>query len=299
MTKRIDRPVLADVDPVRGDGAGHASGRKCTGIVLLLVGAVAGLLSGLFGIGGGAVIVPALVWIGLSQRHASATSLASMIPTSIAGMLTYALQGNVDWLSALLMAVGAVAGAQLGTRLLKILPEIVLRWTYAGFMISIVIQQLTFTPQRHSTIHISVGSAFAIIILGICMGTLSGMLGVGGGAIATPGLSMLGASDLIARGTSLLTILPSTLSGTITNLKNHMLHLRNGLFLGLVAAATAPMGTWLAGLLSPRSNSNLMALYLCLIVVRSVYSTLTITPIFQRHTRHKRTDRSHDGTTGL
>lgn len=299
MTKRIDRPVLADVDPVRGDGAGHASGRKCTGIVLLLVGAVAGLLSGLFGIGGGAVIVPALVWIGLSQRHASATSLASMIPTSIAGMLTYALQGNVDWLSALLMAVGAVAGAQLGTRLLKILPEIVLRWTYAGFMICIVIQQLTFTPQRHSTIHISVGSAFAIIILGICMGTLSGMLGVGGGAIATPGLSMLGASDLIARGTSLLTILPSTLSGTITNLKNHMLHLRNGLFLGLVAAATAPMGTWLAGLLSPRSNSNLMALYLCLIVVRSVYSALTITPIFQRHTRHKRTNRSHDGTTGL
>ena len=59
-------------------------------IVLIVVGMLVGVLSGMFGIGGGTVIVPALVWLGLSQRNAAATSTLAIVPTSISGVVSYA-----------------------------------------------------------------------------------------------------------------------------------------------------------------------------------------------------------------
>ena len=56
-------------------------------MVLVIVGMIVGLLSGMFGIGGGTVIVPVLVWLGLSQRHAAATSMLAIVPTSISGVI--------------------------------------------------------------------------------------------------------------------------------------------------------------------------------------------------------------------
>ena len=58
-------------------------------MVLVIVGMIVGLLSGMFGIGGGTVIVPALVWLGLSQRHAAATSMLAIVPTSISGVISF------------------------------------------------------------------------------------------------------------------------------------------------------------------------------------------------------------------
>ncbi len=68
-------------------------------IVLIVVGMLVGVLSGTFGIGGGTVIVPALVWLGLSQRNAAATSTLAIVPTSISGVISYATGGHVDWLA--------------------------------------------------------------------------------------------------------------------------------------------------------------------------------------------------------
>lgn len=75
-------------------------------IVLIVVGMLVGVLSGMFGIGGGTVIVPALVWLGLSQRNAAATSMLAIVPTAISGVVSYAAGGNVDWLAAALLFCG-------------------------------------------------------------------------------------------------------------------------------------------------------------------------------------------------
>ena len=85
---------------------------------LLLLGLVAGFFGALFGVGGGIVLVPLLVLVvGLDQRRASATSLAAILISSIAGALTYAAHGDVKPGAAALVGLPAVAGVVLGTAL--------------------------------------------------------------------------------------------------------------------------------------------------------------------------------------
>lgn len=250
---------------------------------LAVVGVAAGLLSGLFGIGGGTVIVPALVLIGLTQRQAAATSLAAIVPTSVSGVVSYAMGGDVDWVAALLLACGMVTGSQIGSWLLSRLPEVFLRWLYAVFLVFVIVSQLAFTPQRDSSIRLNAATGILLVLSGVAIGVLSGLLGIGGGAVAVPSLSLLfGASDLIARGTSLLAMFPSAIAGTMANRRRRLVHLRHGLVIGVCAAVTAPLGAAIAGAITPRTGANLFVAYLTVLLVRSVWTALKATPVFAR-----------------
>lgn len=240
-------------------------------IVLIVVGMLVGVLSGMFGIGGGTVIVPALVWLGLSQRNAAATSTLAIVPTSISGVISYATGGHVDWLAAALLFCGMFIGGQIGSWLLSRLPELVLRWIFVAFLVFVVINQVSFVPSRDHQIAMSVTTGICLALLGVIIGTLAGLLGIGGGALAVPSLSMLfGASDLIARGTSLLAMFPNSITTSAANLKRRLAHVKTALIIGVTAAVTAPLGTWIAGEVSPRAGSIMFACYLCVLLVRSV-----------------------------
>lgn len=247
-------------------------------IVLIVVGMLVGVLSGTFGIGGGTVIVPALVWLGLSQRNAAATSTLAIVPTSISGVVSYATGGHVDWLAAALLFCGMFIGGQIGSWLLSRLPELVLRWIFVAFLVFVVINQVSFVPSRDHQIVMTVVTGIGLALLGVVIGTLAGLLGIGGGALAVPSLSMLfGASDLVARGTSLLAMFPNSITTSAANLKRRLAHVKTALIIGLVAAVTAPFGTWIAGAVSPRVGSILFACYLCVLLVRSMFVAVKAT----------------------
>ena len=152
-------------------------------IVLIVVGMLVGVLSGTFGIGGGTVIVPALVWLGLSQRNAAATSTLAIVPTSISGVISYATGGHVDWLAAALLFCGMFIGGQIGSWLLSRLPELVLRWIFVAFLVFVVINQVSFVPSRDHQIVMTVVTGIGLALLGVVIGTLAGLLGIGGGAL--------------------------------------------------------------------------------------------------------------------
>ena len=77
---------------------------------LLAIGAIGGLLSGLFGIGGGLVMVPLMMaWLRFDQRRASATSLFAIIPPALLSASLYGVRGEIDLLVAAVIAVGAIA----------------------------------------------------------------------------------------------------------------------------------------------------------------------------------------------
>ena len=236
-------------------------------VVLVAVGLLVGVLSGMFGIGGGTVIVPALVWLGLSQRNAAATSMLAIVPTAISGVVSYAAGGNVDWLAAALLFCGMFVGGQVGSWLLSRLPELALRWIFVVFLVFVVVDQVSFVPSRDHQITMTVATGVCMVLLGVVIGML-----------AVPALSILfGASDLIARGTSLLAMFPNSITTSVANLKRNLVHVKAALIIGLVAAVTAPLGTWIAGAVSPRVGAIMFACYLCVLLVRSVFVAVKAT----------------------
>jgi uncharacterized membrane protein YfcA len=112
--------------------------------LLLLLGFAAGVLAGLFGVGGGILFVPTLVLVAsLSQIEAEATSLLAIIPTAVAGAWQQHRYGNVRWRAALVLGASAIAGVEAGVRVADALPEGVLRRLFA-LLILIVAAQLAW-----------------------------------------------------------------------------------------------------------------------------------------------------------
>ena len=100
------------------------------------VGAVAGLVAGLFGVGGGIIVVPGLVlWLAVSQREASGTSIATIVATSAAALVSFEISGYVDWMAAGLVFIGAAVGAVIGARLATQLPERTLTAAFAAILL--------------------------------------------------------------------------------------------------------------------------------------------------------------------
>ena len=105
-----------------------------TVLLALSLGLLAGILSGLFGVGGGILFVPALIALNLSQLHAEATSLAAILPTVGAGVWRQQRYGNVHWQSALVIGVTSIAGVEGGVQLATALSETTLRRLFAAFL---------------------------------------------------------------------------------------------------------------------------------------------------------------------
>lgn len=106
---------------------------------LIAVGSTAGIVSGMFGIGGGILIVPALVfWLGYSQHRATGTSLAILLPPiGLAGVLEYNRAGNVDWKAAAVIAATMFAGSYVGAKISSRLPEAQLRLGFGIFVTAV------------------------------------------------------------------------------------------------------------------------------------------------------------------
>ncbi|MDF2580165.1 MAG: permease [Microbacterium sp.] len=190
--------------------------RTPRGIAICIgIGLLAGLLSGLFGVGGGTVVVPLLVLLlGFDQRLAAGTSLAAIVPTATVGVISYGLNDAVAWIPALLIAAGAVGGAQIGTWLLPKVSQTALRWIFVGFLVAVIVSLFLVIPSRDAQLVLTWGSGVALVLLGVMTGTVSGLIGVGGGIIVVPVLMMLfGTSDLVAKGTSLLMMIPAGADG--------------------------------------------------------------------------------------
>lgn len=243
--------------------------------ILMTIGLFAGFCAGLFGVGGGIVLLPLLVLVlGLEQRRASGTTLAAMLPTSIAGTASYAAQGNVDWVAGLVLIIGAVSGSLIGTWLLHRLSQGVLRWFFIVFLIAVAIRMLFFVPVRGSDLEITPTIVIGLIALGLVTGIVSGLLGVGGGAIAIPGLLLIfGFGDLAAKGTSLFMMVPTVTTGTFANVLRGHVDLRVAALTGVPAIVGTLAGVATATVIPPYWGSILFAALLVYSAGQLVWQT--------------------------
>lgn len=234
------------------------------------IGLVAGLLSGLFGVGGGTVIVPLLVvLLRFDQRRAAGTSLTAIVPTASVGVISYALSGSVAWIAALILAAGAVIGAQVGSRLMPRISQRALRWGFVAFLVVVLVSLFVVIPSRDAVFELTWLSGIGLVVTGVLTGVVAGLIGVGGGVIIVPALMMIfGTSDLVAKGTSLMMMIPTAVSGTIGNLRHRNVDLVGALVIGFSACTMTALGAWLATLMDPVAGNMLFAVFVLAIAVQ-------------------------------
>lgn len=188
--------------------------------IYLLAGTIAGLLSGLFGVGGGLIIVPILsaIFTGLAfpDQHimhmALGTSLASIIFTAISSARAHHANANVDWAVFRKMAAGIVVGTLLGATLVASLDTSGLKGIFAIFTFMVATQLLlNFTPDPKRQLPGAIGSS----LMGTSIGALSSLVGIGGGTLTVPFLIYCNTAVKRAIGTSAAIGLPIALSGAV------------------------------------------------------------------------------------
>jgi uncharacterized membrane protein YfcA len=109
-------------------------------VLAVVLGLAAGVLAGMFGVGGGILFVPTLVALGLSQHDAIGTSLLAIIPTVLVGTWRQSRYGNVRWRAAVVLGVAAAAAAQGGVVLAEALSGPTLRRLFAGLLVLVAAQ---------------------------------------------------------------------------------------------------------------------------------------------------------------
>lgn len=237
-----------------------------------LVGVGAGFLSGLFGVGGGILMVPGLVLLmGLDQRLAHGVSLTAVVPIAVSSTLSYALADEVDWAVAACLALGALGGAVLGTHLLARLRHRVLGIAFTALMIATAVRMLVDQPDASGRGALGWAAAVALVVVGLFSGILAGLLGVGGGIIMVPAMVVgLGMPSALAKGTSLAVIIPTALTGTWRNLRNGNTDLQIAAAAGFAGVASAFVG----GRISVRMSEGLSnGLFAALLVTMSAQMT--------------------------
>ena len=236
------------------------------------VGLGAGLLSGLFGVGGGILVVPALVLLlKFDQRLANGTSLGAVLPISISSLVTYWAHDNVDWHMALWLALGAIGGALIGTKLIHILPKKALGYLFA-VMLLITAVRLFIPLHADGRTALTVFSAIALVFIGLITGTLAGLLGIGGGVVMVPAMAVFfNEISVVAKGTSVAVIIPTSIIGTWRNWKSDNVDLRVAAIVGVSGIISAIGGGIIADHMSQDLSNILFASLVLVVAIKMVW----------------------------
>lgn len=254
-------------------------------ILYLAVGAFAGTLAGLFGVGGGLIIVPVLVFIfrgqGISEaviiHLAVGTSLATIVFTAISSVRAHHQRGAVRWDVVGRLTPGIVAGALVGATIADAMPASVLRIFFAVFELTVA---ALLWWDRQPAAHRNLPGFIGMGSTGIVIGAVSSIVGIGGGTLTVPFLTWCNVHLRKAVATSSACGLPIALAGALGFVvmgwnEVQLPALATGYIywpafagIGIASVAFAPLGAKLAHTLPVTSLRKLFALLLAALGVR-------------------------------
>jgi uncharacterized protein len=253
-------------------------------VMVLALGLATGVLVGLLGIGGGVVLVPAMVYLlGYDQHLAQGTSLFILLPPIGLGALReYWRNGEVDLRAGIACAMGFLVGGYGGGVLAVPLPSHDLRGIFGGFLILSAV--LLWNKTRSASVAIS-GPASAgksdgtariagITLVAALCGVAAGMVGIGGGVLLVPLLGLLfGFSQHRAQGTSLVALIPPTgILAFLEYAKAGYVSWQTGLLLIPGVFLGGILGGQLARQLNPRRMRQVFAALMLLLGIWQVFS---------------------------
>jgi hypothetical protein len=247
----------------------------------VLLGLVAGFQGGLFGVGGGIVMVPGMVlFLAIPQHRAHATSLAAMIASSSAAVIPLATNHRIDWDTAGFLAAGSIVGAYLGARLFSRIPEV---WLAGGFMLLALASAVRMLIEREAAGAAATGTpgidtwwfrVIGLVLVGFGAGGLGAVMGIGGGIVNVPALVTLYSFEQhLAQGTSLAVIIPTAIVAAITHSRRGHVDWR----LAALLASGGLAGGWLGARTALAIDGTVLRIlfvcFLLLMVARMVART--------------------------
>jgi len=258
-------------------------------LLYLALGAFAGIMAGLLGVGGGLIIVPVLAWIFHHQQVSDAvimhlaigTSLATIVVTSISSVRAHHRHGAVLWSTFWRLTPGIVIGAWLGAAIADALPSAVLSKVFAVFVLMVAAQMgFGAKPAPHRELPGTAGMAAA----GGIIGAVSAIVGIGGGSLTVPFLTWCNIAIRQAVATSAACGLPIALAGAlgfiVTGLNAAHLptwslgYVYGPALLGITVTSmlSAPLGARLAHTLPTDMLKKVFAVFLAVIGARMLWS---------------------------
>ncbi|MFA5418980.1 MAG: sulfite exporter TauE/SafE family protein [Bacteroidales bacterium] len=256
-----------------------------TEIGLLILGIATGVLSGLFGIGGGIVMVPSLiVFFGMEILDANATSLAAMLlPVGIFGVISYYKAGLVNIRESLWIALGLFLGSFVGGEFAVTINESLLSKLYAGILLYIALNYLDifsyFTKKKNKK-PVNTGNVmkpfWMFILVGVGAGIFAGLFGKGGGLVIIPILiSIFHYDPKAAAATSLAALqLPVGLPSVIIYANDGHLNVLSAGLIAVGILAGVYVGSKIAVKLSSALFKKVFAVFLLVVAVYMVSSHL-------------------------
>jgi uncharacterized membrane protein YfcA len=238
-------------------------------VILMGFGIGAGLLSGMFGLGGGIIIVPGLMFaLGMDQRRAHGTSLAGVFLISLSSFFSYWTHDHIDWPVVLWLSIGSVAGSLVGAELLNRLSKRTLTIAFIGILV-IAGVRMFFKIDSSGEMILNAPTAAWLVVIGLVVGALAGMLGIGGGLMSVPILVIFfHVSPAVAKGTSLAVVIPTAFSGTLQNLRNKNSDLTAAAIVSSTGIVAAIGGSWIAARMNDAVSNFLFAVLLIFIAGR-------------------------------
>ena len=219
-------------------------------MMAFVIGAVLGVVFAVLGAGGGILAVPVLLVVfGTSLQTATGAGLAVVWAAAVSGAVSHARGGRVDARVAASFGVPSIVGAALGAKVHALVPE---RVTMVAFSVVLLLALVAlFQPRRALA---GAGPKVALMVLaGLATGALTGFLGVGGGFLIVPALTLFAGLPLPrAIGTSMAIIALASLSGAVIHLVEGHVPFELVLPMGAGAALGAFAGAPLAGRLPER-----------------------------------------------
>lgn len=261
-------------------------------LLFLPLGAVAGLLAGLLGVGGGLIIVPMISFaleiqgVNTPYNHhiALGTSLATIMFTSVSSFLSHHRKGSVLWGIVIKITPGIFLGTLLGSYFAAHVPVLYLKIFFVIFLFYIAIQMIINVKPKGST---SLPGIAVNSVAGTCIGAVSSLVGIGGGALSVPYLLWCNITIHEAIGTSAAIGFPIALSGTVGYILNGLvvadqlpvqcigfIYLPALVGIALVSVMTAPLGARLAHKLPVDKLKKIFACLLLVMGIRMVYKLL-------------------------
>jgi uncharacterized protein len=237
-------------------------------LLTVLVGLAAGVLSGLFGVGGGIVMTPGLTALGgLTPIVAVATPLPVILPTAAVGAFTYRRAGEVDMRAAAWISLTGAAASAVGALLTEAVNARVLLLVTAGILAWQSIRIL-HERSRPAAIEPRPLHAWTLALVGVVAGLLSGLLGIGGGTVIVPALAgMLGVPLKRALGTSLVAVVVLVIPGTIVHAALGNIDWTAALFLVIGSLPGARLGATIALGTKERTLRLMVGSFLALVAV--------------------------------